>query len=73
MRPSCAVCEMAAATRATSRTMVEFVRNSSAIDETLAQLEGYRSAARAAVAMLPDARARQSLDALVDYLAQRRN
>lgn len=54
-------------------TMVEFVRNSSAIDETLAQLEGYRSAARAAVAMLPDARARRSLDALVDYLAQRRN
>ena len=53
--------------------MVEFVRNSSAIDETLAQLEGYRNAARAAIAMLPDARARQSLDALVDYLAQRRN
>ncbi|MDE2836461.1 MAG: polyprenyl synthetase family protein [Chloroflexota bacterium] len=54
-------------------TMVEFVRNSSAIEETLAQLEGYRNAARAAVALLPDARARQSLDALVDYLAQRRN
>ena len=54
-------------------TMVEFVRNSSAIDETMAQLEGYRNAARAAVATLPDARARQSLDALVDYLAQRRN
>lgn len=54
-------------------TMVEFIRNSSAIDETMAQLEGYRSAARAAVATLPDARARQSLDALVDYLAQRRN
>ena len=53
--------------------MVEFIRNSSAIDETMAQLEGYRNAARAAVAMLPDARARQSLDALVDYLAQRRN
>lgn len=54
-------------------TMVEFIRNSSAIDETMAQLEGYRNAARAAVATLPDARARQSLDALVDYLAQRRN
>lgn len=54
-------------------TMVEFVRNSSAIDESLAQLEGYRNAARAAVATLPDARARRSLDALVDYLAQRRN
>ena len=54
-------------------TMVEFVRNSSAIEETLAQLEGYRNAARAAVALLPDERARQSLDALVDYLAQRRN
>ena len=53
--------------------MVESVRNSSAIEETLAQLEGYRNAARAAVATLPDARARQSLDALVDYLAQRRN
>lgn len=53
--------------------MVECVRNSSAIDETLAQLERYRNAARAAVARLPDARARQSLDALVDYLAQRRN
>lgn len=53
--------------------MVELIRNSSAIDETMAQLEGYRSAARAAVATLPDARARQSLDALVDYLAQRRN
>ncbi len=54
-------------------TMVEFIRNSSAIDETMAQLDGYRNAARAAVAVLPDARARQSLDALVDYLAQRRN
>ena len=54
-------------------TMVEFIRNSSAIDETMAQLEGYRNSARAAVATLPDARARQSLDALVDYLAQRRN
>ncbi|MYA50952.1 MAG: polyprenyl synthetase family protein [Chloroflexi bacterium] len=53
--------------------MVELVRNSSAIDETMAQLEGYRNAARAAVATLPDARARRSLDALVDYLAQRRN
>ena len=54
-------------------TMVDFVRNSSAIDETMAQLEGYRNAARSAVTTLPDARARQSLDALVDYLAQRRN
>ena len=53
--------------------MVECVRNSSAIDETLALVEGYRNAARAAAALLPDARARESLEALVDYLAQRRN
>lgn len=53
--------------------VVEMVRNSSAVEEARAELDGYRSAARAALAVLPVARARESLDALVDYIAERRN
>ena len=42
-------------------------------DAARAELDGYRSAARAALAVLPAARERESLDALVDYIAERRN
>ena len=53
--------------------MVAHIRESSAIDESLAALDGYRNAARAALSLLPDARPRESLEALIDFVTDRRN
>ena len=53
--------------------VVELVRNSSAVEESRAELDSYRDAARAALAVLPAARERESLDALIDYIAERRS
>ena len=53
--------------------MVDLVRNSTAIDDALATLDEYRLAARAALSVLPKARPRESLEALIDYVAQRRS
>ena len=53
--------------------MVDLVRNSTAIDGALATLDEYRLAARAALSVLPKARPRESLEALIDYVAQRRS
>ncbi len=55
------------------RAMVEMVRNSPVMDETLAVLEGYRTHASKALSKLPDARPRQSLEALTEYVGQRRS
>ena len=53
--------------------MVAHIRESSAIDESLAALDGYRNAARAALSLLPNARPRESLEALIDFVTDRRN
>ena len=53
--------------------MVDLVRNSTMIDDALATLDEYRSAARAALSVLPKSRPRESLEALIDYVAQRRS
>ncbi len=55
------------------REMVSLIRESSVIDEALATLDSYRAAARDSLAALPDCRPRDSLEALIDYVTQRRN
>ena len=52
--------------------MVEKVGSSSVIAETETAMDGYRHAAREALAGLPDTEARRSLDALTDYIGRRR-
>lgn len=55
------------------KVMVDMVRNSPVMGETSAVLEGYRSRANEAIAKLPDARPRQSLEALTEYVGHRRS
>ena len=53
--------------------MVQQVRNSPVMDETLAMMDGYRRRAREALSKVGDNRARQSLEALTDYVTHRRS
>lgn len=55
------------------QAMVDLVRESSAIEEALATIDRRQRAARELLAGLPDVPARASLDALIDYVAQRRS
>lgn len=59
--------------RADLKALVELVRNSTAIEESLDVVDGYRDAARASLATFSDVRARKSLEALIDYVAERRS
>ena len=52
---------------------VKLVRSSSVIDETETVMDGYRQAAREALAGLPDTEPHRSLDALTDYIGRRRS
>ena len=52
--------------------LIELVRESSAIEETLAMMDNCREQAREALALLPASRSRESLEALTDYVVQRR-
>ena len=52
--------------------LVELVRESSAIEETVAVMDGYRDHARNALSSLPHHRAKESLEALTDYVGHRR-
>ncbi len=55
------------------RALVGMIRDSSVMDETLAVMAGYREQALAALANLPASRSRQSLEALTDFVAERRS
>ena len=54
-------------------TMVEAIRGSDVMAETLAVCEGYRNAAGKALDGLPSGEARQSLEELTDYVTARRS
>ncbi len=54
------------------RSMVEMVRNSTAIDETITVMDDYRTRARSVLRGLDNTRQRQSLEALTDYVGRRR-
>ena len=54
------------------QAVIDLVRESPAIEETLAVMDDYREKARAALQGVPANRARESLEALVDYVGQRR-
>jgi geranylgeranyl pyrophosphate synthase len=53
-------------------TVVDLVRASSAIDESAAVMEGYKQKALDALTLVPKHRARESLEALTDYVSHRR-
>ena len=53
--------------------LVEKVRASSAIAETLAVIDDYKRKAQDALMKVPAHRSRESLDALIDYVSLRRN
>jgi geranylgeranyl pyrophosphate synthase len=53
--------------------MVENIRNSTAINEAVSAIDGYRQAAWSVLSTLPDTRPRQSLEALIEYVAQRKS
>ena len=55
------------------QTLIDLVRESPAIRATMAVMDDYRDQARAALQRLPAHRARESLEALVDYVGQRRS
>lgn len=55
------------------QAFVELVRSSSVIAETEMVMDGYRQAAREALAGLPDTEPHRSLDALTDYIGRRRS
>ena len=54
------------------QAVINLVRESPVIQESLAVMDDYRDKARAALQRVPAHRARQSLEALVDYVGQRR-
>ncbi|MBM3940213.1 MAG: polyprenyl synthetase family protein [SAR202 cluster bacterium] len=54
------------------KSMVDQVRSSPAMDETLAVMRRYQDAARTSLNVLPAGRARESLAALTDYVIDRR-
>lgn len=54
------------------QTVIQLVRESPVIQQTLAVMDDYRDKARAALQRVPAHRARESLEALVDYVGQRR-
>jgi heptaprenyl diphosphate synthase/octaprenyl-diphosphate synthase len=54
------------------QALVERIRGSAIIDETIAVMNGYRDRARASLSELPDTRERRSLEALTDYVSRRR-
>jgi geranylgeranyl pyrophosphate synthase len=53
--------------------LVELVRESSAIDETFTVMAGYREQAREALMELSASRSRESLEALTEYIGERRS
>jgi heptaprenyl diphosphate synthase/octaprenyl-diphosphate synthase len=53
-------------------TVVDLVRASSVIDETVAVMDGYKQSALDALTIVPQHRARESLEALTDYVSHRR-
>ncbi len=55
------------------QAFVELVRSSSVIAETETAMDGYRQAAREALAGLPDTEPHRSLDAMTDYIGRRRS
>jgi len=54
------------------QAVIKLVRESAVIEETLAVMDNYRDKARATLQRVPAHRARESLEALVDYVGQRR-
>jgi geranylgeranyl pyrophosphate synthase len=52
--------------------VINLVRESSVIPQTLAIMDDYRNKARAALQRVPAHRARESLEALVNYIGKRR-
>ncbi|MEX2430506.1 MAG: polyprenyl synthetase family protein, partial [Dehalococcoidia bacterium] len=55
------------------QALVERVRSSSAIAETVATMDNYRERARTALLRLANTRQRQSLEALTEYVGHRRS
>jgi geranylgeranyl pyrophosphate synthase len=55
------------------RAVVDLVRASSVIDESAAVMESYKQAALDALTRVPQHRARESLEALTDYVSHRRS
>jgi heptaprenyl diphosphate synthase/octaprenyl-diphosphate synthase len=54
------------------RAVVDLVRASSVIDESAAVMEGYKQKALDALTLVPKHRARESLEALTEYVSHRR-
>ena len=55
------------------KRLVELISASPVIDETFTVMNGYRDEALASLALLPSHRSRESLEALTDYVGQRRS
>ena len=55
------------------QSMVDRVRGSSAVDEAIIAMDRYREGARNSLRRLANTRHRESLEALTDYVAQRRS